>query len=271
MRQTAALTRKDHHITLGRAMCMEFVQIWMWPPSSLMLSTFMGGHQGPYLQARRGLLLTVGGLHMLTAHPHQASTVSACLPMQGELPLCALNDLMFPFFQFLRQSTEQQGLSEGEKYQRVSVEVLQWRGMQCRIKEKAWCDRWAVLLLMIVFLQIIRAPASKTDCPICLHGKGSGSCEQLFLQHWARQKERLCPAGTHGVGQPALASHCFLLPYYSLTPNRPIIWEKLIRVRSKAMPTDNHISITAKCTVVLLFTQGRSSSPFIKCWEQAGS
>lgn len=31
-------------------------------------------------------------------------------------------------------------------------------------------DRLAVLSVMIVFLQIIRAPALKTDCPIHLHG-----------------------------------------------------------------------------------------------------
>lgn len=44
--------------------------------------------------------------------------------MQGDLHLCALNDVMFPFSQFLRQSTEQQSWSEGEKCQEGERESI---------------------------------------------------------------------------------------------------------------------------------------------------
>lgn len=53
------------------------------------------------------------------------------------------------------------------------MEVLQYRGMKQRIKETAPCDRLAVLSAMIVLLQIIRAAALKTDCPI--HPRGSSA------------------------------------------------------------------------------------------------
>lgn len=36
-------------------------------------------------------------------------------------------------------------------------------------------DRLAVLFVMMVFLQIIRAPALKTDCPIHLCGSSTGT------------------------------------------------------------------------------------------------
>lgn len=226
----------------------------------------MGEPQDPYLQARRGLLLAVGGLHVLTAHSHQVSTAHT-----GRVALLCLKWSYVSTFSNLwgnLQSSSRVWVRE-KSDRKVSVEVLQWRGMQCRIKKKARCDRWAVLLLMIVFLQIIRAPASKMDCPICLHGKRSGSCEQLFLQHWVRQKEH-CLHPWHwptSTGQSLFSTPI----QWSSHTYRLIIRGKLIRVRSKAVPTDNHISITAKCTVVLLFIQSRSSSPFIKCWEQAGS
>jgi len=44
--------------------------------------------------------------------------------MQAELHFCALNDVMFPFSQFWRQSTDQQSSSEGEKSQEGEHESI---------------------------------------------------------------------------------------------------------------------------------------------------
>ena len=151
--------------------------------------------------------------------------------------------------------------------------------MKRRIKEMARCDRLAVLSVMTVFLQIIRASALKTDCPIHLCGStmetlgeeerwlGAVECRTRSQEG----KQQFCPVSTHDICETALANHYFLLLYYHpLASNKLIIWGKLITARTRAMLRDNHISTTAKCTTVLLLMQAWSGSLFTKRWKQTG-
>lgn len=107
----------------------------------------------------------------------------------------------------------------------------------------ARCDRLAVLSLMMVFLQIIRAPALKTDCPIRLRGS---STEARW--EWERRLGAASPAARpwqHPWCLPNGASKSLSSATISLASNKPIIWGKLIIARTGAMPTANHISNTA--------------------------
>lgn len=114
----------------------------------------------------------------------------------------------------------------------------------------ARCDRLAVLSLMMVFLQIIRAPALKTDCPIRLCGS---STEARW--EWERRPGAALPAARSWPMTALPWQHPWCLPNsagkslssatISLASNKPIIWGKLIIARTGAMPAANHISNTA--------------------------
>ena len=64
------------------------------------------------------------GAHCPSTPSKKNSTSSARLPVEAELHFCALNDVTFPFSQFLRQSTAWQSLSEGEKSQEGERESI---------------------------------------------------------------------------------------------------------------------------------------------------
>lgn len=92
----------------------------------------------------------------------------------------------------------------------------------------ARCDRLAVLSPMIVFLQIIRAPALKTDCPIRLRGS---STETRW--EWERRPGAASPAARSREVTALPRQHPWCLPNragkslsaatISLTSNKPII------------------------------------------------
>lgn len=124
--------------------------------------------------------------------------------------------------------------------------------MKWRIKETAQCDRLAVLSVMIVFLQIIRAPALKMDCPIHPCGSTTETRGRGDTAGSQDAKQEFWPVGTHDAHQIVLANCYFLLSHYHpLASNKLIIWGKLITARTRAMLTDNRISNTAKCTMVV--------------------
>lgn len=122
----------------------------------------------------------------------------------------------------------------------------------------ARCDRLAVLSLMMVFLQIIRAPALKTDCPI----RPRGSSTEARWE-WERRPGAALPAARpwqHPWCLPNGAGKSLSSATISLASNKPIIWGKLIIARTGAMPTANHISNTAN-----------TQQCFFLCWLGAAA
>lgn len=205
------------------------------------------GTAGARRSAQRGGQRDALPLHAQTRH-------IGCVPARARTAarLCFRSHYV-PFSQFLRQSAERQSSSEGEKSQkgeRGSIAIKR-DGM----KNKGDGPMWQIGCPIgggSFFLQIIRAPALKMDCPIHPCGSTTETRGRGDTAGSQDTKQEFCRVGTHGACQTVLANGYFLLSrYHPLTSNKPVIWGKLITARTRARLTDNHISNTAKCTMVM--------------------